>query len=803
MRSSQLDLTSAIVYIAPGAAVPERFAAEELCSHLRQITGKDYAVKPLPAAGDTPAILLGRAAAEPLLPGFNWAELREDGVVVRTVGNALVLAGATPRGTLYAVYQFLDQVLGCRWLTPDCSVIPRREALRIDAIDIVHTPVFQYREPFFSAVWQSGDWLARNRANSAMSALEARHGGKWAYAGFAHTFYLLVPPEKYFDEHPEYFSEIHGERTHLTAQLCLTNEALVDVVCDSIRAEMRKTPDARIVSITQNDYSGWCECKHCRAIDEAEGSHAGTMLCFVNKVAARLEPEFPHIYFDTFAYLYTVQPPKTVRPRKNVVVRLCNIVPCCDAHPMAACEENAWFLEVLQAWSRIAPALYIWDYYCNFHHYFAPYPNLDAIAADFRLFSKHRVTGVFAQGDAVPPRGSGDMTELRAWVISRLLWDPALDAWALVDEFLHLYYGAAAPFLRAYLDQLHAPARRGGGHICLDQDIESPAVTGDAISRYHSLFDRAEAAVAGDPVLLDRVQAARLPVDYIAWKRDFRYAVQGDRYRPADDALAARLRAFFTRAEAHGAGALHEHGTGMAQMRALSDGYEIVQLANDRLSAGIIPLMGGRLTSLAMHDSGHEWMHTGEPAQAEYPFCGGYEEYSEHIWRSPGWNEAYEIERRTDDELVLSATLENGLSLRRAFRLQGSSLLIASTLGNPTASRHIGCLRTMPEFLVDPLEAATVRFRRHDGSWRDAMPWRATAEAVGSAFLEREEMPRGACELQRDGHALTVHFDPARTGKVLYDWHRTLHFLSFALYSHVVTLEPGDAFTYEQEWVCR
>jgi len=794
MHLSHNGQSLATVYLAPDAVPAERFAAEELQAHLRQITVAEFPVREGPAAGG-PAILLGRSLAERALPGFDWGKLQEDSVVVKTTGNALVLAGPTPRGTLYAVYEFLDRVLGCRWLTPAYTVIPERRELEIGELDIIHVPQFRYREPYFSCTWGSADWGARNRANGQAYPLDERHGGKWRYAGFAHTFYPLVPPERYFDAHPEYYSELDGRRTHLDAQLCLTNEEMLGVLCDNVRALLQHEPGARIVSITQNDWNGWCRCAKCRAIDEAEGSPSGTMIRFVNKVAERLEAEYPDVYFDTFAYTYTVRPPKTIHPRKNVIVRLCHITPCCDAHPMARCEQNRWFHEVLRQWSGIAPELFIWDYYNNFHHYFQPYPNIDAIAADLPLFADYGVTGVFCQGDGHPPKGCGDMAELRAWIMARMLWNPKLDAWALADEFLRLYYGPAASYLREYLDLLHAPARAGGNHFHLYQELESPAVAGDSIPRYHALFDAAEKSVGDDPILLDRVKAARLPVEYVTWKRELRFAVQENRYQPASDALEQRLRSFFDLAERNGVGALREGGVPLAKVKSLARGYEIVMLERDGLRAAVIPALGGRLVSLTDH--GVEWIHAGEPEQIDYPYTGGYEEYSEHRWRRPGCNEDYRVEHRSGDELALSAALENGFTLRRAYRLEDGSLHITSILSNPTDERRIGCFRSMPE-LAGPLEALTVAFRERDGAWRDAVPWQTSEAPSGSGWVE----PWGACRLERNGRSLTMQFDPAQMEKVLFDWERPLNIVRLGLYSKGFMLEPGESYTVEQEWKC-
>ena len=80
-----------------------------------------------------------------------------------------------------------------------------------------------------------------------------------------------------------------------------------------------------MISISQNDWHGYCECEKCRALDEHEGTHAGTLIHFVNAVAEEVEKEHPDILIETLAYQYTRKPPRHVRPRRNVVTRLCSI----------------------------------------------------------------------------------------------------------------------------------------------------------------------------------------------------------------------------------------------------------------------------------------------------------------------------------------------------------------------------------------------------------------------------------------------------------------------------------------------
>ncbi|MDH7570072.1 MAG: DUF4838 domain-containing protein, partial [Armatimonadota bacterium] len=286
------------IRLCANPTVSEEYAALELQRLLKEITGAEL---PIQRAGSLPlfAILVGPdETADYVAPGIPWDELGEEGFVVRREGDRLVLAGQRPRGTLYAVYSFLDQEVGCRWLAPDCAVIPKKTRLELGKVRRTHVPRLEYRETF-SYTGFDGDWAARNFSNGHAARLEERHGGKIVYQGFVHTFYTLLPPSKHFAAHPEWYSERNGQRFHERGQLCLTNPEVLQQVIEGVRGWLKEHPEARIVSISQNDWAGWCECAKCKAVDEEEGSHSGTVIRFVNQVAEALEKEFPDVAFDT------------------------------------------------------------------------------------------------------------------------------------------------------------------------------------------------------------------------------------------------------------------------------------------------------------------------------------------------------------------------------------------------------------------------------------------------------------------------------------------------------------------------
>ncbi|MBL7146569.1 MAG: DUF4838 domain-containing protein, partial [Phycisphaerae bacterium] len=301
-------VAKAVIVIAEDASEPEQHAATELAEFLEQITGAEFEVVSPPAA-DSPRLLVGAEAAKLAEPDFSTEGLGTDGIVIRRVGDDLILAGGHPRGTLYAVYTFLEDELGCRWWSSSESTIPNKPTLEVGNLDVRYVPVLEYREPYWFDAFDS-DWAVRNKSNGNRPKLDEKRGGNHTYQGFVHTFYPLIPPKTYFKEHPEWFSEIKGKRTYERAQLCLTNEEMRKELVKNLKANLRNNPAATIASVSQNDWHGNCQCAKCAAVEKEEESPAGLMLRFVNSVADDIKEEFPNVAISTLAYQYTRKPPK-------------------------------------------------------------------------------------------------------------------------------------------------------------------------------------------------------------------------------------------------------------------------------------------------------------------------------------------------------------------------------------------------------------------------------------------------------------------------------------------------------------
>jgi hypothetical protein len=332
---------------------------------------------------------------------------------------------------------------------------------------------------------------------------------------FVHTAGQLVPPDKYFKEHPEYFAQA-ADGTRTAAQLCPTHPDVLKLATDYVRQVLKANPHTEIVSVSKNDCQVICLCPRCKKLRDEEGSDMANQLVLVNQVAQAIEAEYPHVIIDTLAYLDTIQVPKTARPRKNVAIRLCNDAVGAWSRPFTPAElcEAA---RLVSAWSAVHNRIYIWDYNVNFSHYLAPMPNLDVMVANIRFWIKNHAEGVMLQGGY---QGPAERDQLKCWVTAKLLWNPAWDEKALTRDFIQGHYGKAAPALEEYeallermrVDHASEMSSPPGG---IRYPMDAPFFTKEFLTQSMDIFARARQLARGDDELTRRIERAELPILYV------------------------------------------------------------------------------------------------------------------------------------------------------------------------------------------------------------------------------------------------------------------------------------------------
>lgn len=530
-----------VIVLSSEASPAEKWAAEELVSHIKQMSGAQLTVQ---GGGEAPdkAILLGDGPmARKLLGDVNLGELGEEGYILKTIGQRLVMVGGRPRGTLYGVYTLLEK-LGVRWWTPTESTIPNLKTIFLPEINLREVPRLVFRDMMYHECFSSIGklWMARNKLNGLTNESgpdEEKYGGRYEHVGghFLHGCNELLKksgvPLK-----PEMWALVDGKHLPNT-QPCLSNPDVLAAVATAAIQELKQHPQAKFVAVSQDEEGrfGYCQCAQCATVGAKEGP-SGLAVQFANQVAAIVEKEVPDGRIVVGAYGWSCEPPKTIKPRDNVIIAF-DPLTCDYAHPLASRHdddvnithdetkakhyfyrpgENKRIRREIEGWSKISTKLILYDYTlgdCT------PYPDLDCLVPNIKYYADHGFTGIFTLGSL--KSAGADFYGLRMWVIAKALWNPAADGRALLSDFLQGYYGAAAPAIQKYMDVIHQSGRERK-----DYYLTFAGTLGNALHLRAEILANAEQALreadklaAGNPELESRVRHAHMPIWYMLARR--------------------------------------------------------------------------------------------------------------------------------------------------------------------------------------------------------------------------------------------------------------------------------------------
>ncbi|MEI7523544.1 MAG: DUF4838 domain-containing protein [Mariniphaga sp.] len=437
-------------------------------------------------------------------PGQDNPAIHEDGFRFTSDHSTFRISGAKGLGTVYGVVTLFEEYWGVQYYAANSYTFPQQKELFLPSgLDRTVNPSFEFRQTQAYGLANDSLYKIWHRLKEPS---EIFAGNYWV-----HTFDRILPAAKYGHTHPEYYSFINGQRRPGAAsQWCLSNPEVFEIVSQKIDSIFKAHPDRKMISVSQNDGNNTnCSCEKCKAIDEEEGSPSGSIIRFLNKLAAR----FPDKEFSTLAYLFSVAPPKHVKPLPNVNIMLCDI----DCYREVGLTENRsgkTFMKNMEGWAKISKNIFVWDYGINFDNYICPFPNFHILQPNMQLFRDNHATKHFSQ---IGGSKGEDFSELRSYVVAKLLWNINYNVDSIIQSFLNGYYGSAAPFIYQYM-KLQQGALLGSNIPLWIYDTpithKNGMLNGPLMRCYRELFDNAEKAVIADSTFLKRVWQQRLSIQY-------------------------------------------------------------------------------------------------------------------------------------------------------------------------------------------------------------------------------------------------------------------------------------------------
>ena len=796
------------IVVADDALPSEHFAAAELQKLLEQSVGATLPIQSRPPEPRHNIFVGPGPALESSSVSFKVDDLGDEGVRIRIGTNNVGIAGGRPRGTLYAVYEFAERYLGVRFLTFDHTYVPKLKSRQIPCETWHYVPPFTFRWSYYNENGEHPEFAARLRVNTVTH--DEKLGGVTRQSLISHSFNILLPVDQYGKEHPEYFALVEGKR-QLTVggggpELCVSNPEVIEIVARNVIKELDQSPQQKNISVSQNDNNDYCRCERCEAINQREGTPMGSHLAFVNAVAERVESKYPDVKIGTLAYWYTRKTPKTIKPRHNVQIQLCSIE-CSTLYPLddAHCAKNVAFCADMDAWGKVCDDIWVWNYNTNFRFYDLPFPNLRVIGPNLRYFLRNHVKGVFMQANG--NGHSGEMCDLRNYVLARCLWNPQLDSWELAKEFCRLHYGRAAETMIRYLANLHDNAEQSGfAPTCFPMPFEL-GLNAKSADRIFAYFQQAMKRAENDTVR-ERVEKASICAQRAVLETtghwELRYgllrtvfpAKYGD---VVNDYIALTKKHGETRAEEWQPIA---HYYQILQ-KATQEGYHAARLENKIWRLTVVGEDNGKLIELRHKPDRRDLLMTAHYQDLRHAFENltvselGEQGYH-HTDPSP-----FEITKEGSG-LVLTKTLKDGSIVQRrlAFAERDPGIICCQTIITHRGTEpQTYQMRVHPEFNTGRVttNAAMVSAYIRERDWvMFNEGWR------GSKGPKREELegshPTGYAFYNHPDHfGMLLTCDPGWVGRPGFWWSDTYPQANLDLFTKSIRLKAGESFSFRYE----
>ncbi|MBR6470490.1 MAG: DUF4838 domain-containing protein, partial [Victivallales bacterium] len=521
-----------------GELLPDGTVAHELASYLHQITGASFPVRESrdnrpENAGN--CIYIGWQAPNDIEPLVAY-ERR-----IKSFENDIYIYGHGMDGHAFAVYDFLEHFLSCRFYTVrGIEHIPQNPHPGWDHLDYSVVPSF-HAPHLYSGTWALAPEPLERFARKSRTYI-LRSGITVLGPDYYHVPGKLIPPgekyqkqvgvwvpyrvsagESYFEDHPEYFAMNPQGKRIPNRQLCYSHP------------ELRKLFIAKLEQIVQEEYHGgqsfqWCDlndnngfdgkticcCPECMALVEKYHSPAGPYWDFLLEVSRHYQEKYPSITLITTAYLATEKPPEGIAEMPpNVLVKFCplnkNYMKPYD-HP-----SNQRIVERLRQWNALHALLSVQLYPSVYPRFTSILPlnaNLRQLAQNLRVCHQYGVKYIEAE-QGYPWHNVNAFNEIRQYMLTKLFNDITLDENELIADAMHELYGAAAPTMIRYWQEL--------------EDLEAAETVGltwngcgfgvfsylaaENLLRWNHDFDTMEALVADDLPRLNAVRDARVNLD--------------------------------------------------------------------------------------------------------------------------------------------------------------------------------------------------------------------------------------------------------------------------------------------------
>lgn len=402
------------------------------------------------------------------------AELYNTGVCIKTDDKVVYLVGPTDRGTLNAVYTFLNFHIGFKAYATDHIKFDYKTSIKLLNVNYKHKPSVE------TTLSTGKEFTAASKeniiANARMFTIPAINGGLTLngkeFTMWCHTNDFIIEKPALDKIHPDWFSS----HDYTACQLCYSNEEMIEHFSKTLITKYIIGKTEPYYMLGCNDNVNCCDCDDCREGVRLYGSQGGIYVRFMNKVAEYIETYFEENNIERelllvglmyYAYddapvienedgTYSPYHPSVVPDNKGqVTVGVCMTpIDACYTHAFndPNCERNKSYYKDWKGWASLTDELYTYGYASNFATVSTHFNTWSSYAENFKMYEELGLKNYYEQMSGTNYYNS--LSTLRGYIRASLGWDADQDVYELIKEFIKEYYGIASGSVQEYFDGL-------------------------------------------------------------------------------------------------------------------------------------------------------------------------------------------------------------------------------------------------------------------------------------------------------------------------------------------------------------
>ncbi len=441
-----------------------RFAAKELRSYLKKISGADFRI--------IKREILTRTRSKPsIFITINSNPSDIDSFSIRSKDGHIVINGDKSRSALYGVYEFLE-MLGCRFIEPGREIIPGIQKLSASPGNREYTAAFPLRNIFRVQIVKSRtaryeglepvhhlpqiDWMAKRRLNHYVFYIDYYRYDLWEKykhlvledlldRGFEievthHSMHYFCPPDENHDYGgfgPSTYRSTHPD-WYEGSQTKFQKPEVQAVIRERYLEYVERNPELTKIGI-------W-------PADAPMNASTDDFLRFWNTMGKALAEKFPSKQLSILSYFEILKPPEKIVPESNLHCWFCPI--SANYHYPMEEEMNRRNIAYMKAWIRKMPPERVacFEYY-GWQSLLTPMGV--KMKKDLTAYRRINLGGIYGwAGFTANILGTGFRWSKDFYVLSHLLWNPDGDVSSIETVWAEGVFGPAAKDILDFFETL-------------------------------------------------------------------------------------------------------------------------------------------------------------------------------------------------------------------------------------------------------------------------------------------------------------------------------------------------------------